>query len=144
MPTLLAGSILPTRSPVLHAGEAAEEPLVIEVFPGADGTGRVVEDDGETTAYREGAVARAELRLWTRAGGRLRLEIGRHEGGFAVAPRTLRVAIRGCPPPETVMLDGERLAGGGGAPGFEAHDGSVQVRFPARREGHTLELEPAP
>ena len=76
---LRAGAVLPTQSPVRHVGEAPEEPCVIEVVPGADGSASLVEDDGTSTAHREGRLARTAFRLWDRAGGRMRLEIGRRE-----------------------------------------------------------------
>jgi hypothetical protein len=138
------GTILPTRSPVGWAGEAPEEPCVLEVFPGADGGGELFEDDGESTAYRAGAMARTALRLWHRAGGRLRIEIGRREGGFPVAERLVRVAIHACPRPHSVHLDGVRLEEGGVAPGFTAGEGRVDVRFREAGGGHVLELDPAP
>lgn len=141
---LRAGSLLPTRSPVLHAGEAPREPWVLEVAPGADGTAEWIEDDGETTAYRQGALARTGLRLWHRAGGRLRLELARREGDFALGPRPLRVSVRACPTPDAVLLDGRRLEPGPEGPGFEAADGRLQVRFSDAGEGHVLEVEPAP
>jgi alpha-glucosidase len=138
------GSILPTRSPVQHAGETPEEPLVLRVFPGADGRGELVEDDGETTAYREGAVARTGLHLRNRAGGRLRIELGVREGGFQVPERSARVVVHGYPAPERVLLDGKRLAQRRAVPGYELAEGRVHVGFVERGRGHTLELEPEP
>jgi alpha-glucosidase len=138
------GTVLTTRSPVLHAGEPPEEPCVLEVFPGADGSAELIEDDGETLAYRRGGVARTTLRLWGRAGGRLRLEIGRREGGYTVPTRALRVVVRGCPDPTAVRLDGARLLRRAELPGFRAADGRVHVRFVDDGAGANLELEPAP
>jgi alpha-glucosidase len=139
-----AGSIIPTRSPVRHAGETPAEPCVLEVVPGADGSALLVEDDGETTAYREGATARTALRLWGRAGGRLRLEIARREGLLALPQRCARVVIRACPPPAAVLLDGVRLAAGEGVPGHLHQGGRLHVRVADVGEGYALEVEPAP
>jgi alpha-glucosidase len=145
MPLFLrAGAILTTQSPVRHTGETPEEPCILELVPGEDGSAALVEDDGETTAYRDGALAHTALRLMDRAGGRLRLEIGRRHGGFAIAERRVRVVVRACPPPRRVYLDGHRLAEGEVVPGWLLRDGRLHVCFADRGAGHSLEVEPAP
>jgi alpha-glucosidase len=138
------GSVIHTQSAVSHVGEAPEEPCVLQVFPGADASAELVEDDGESTAYREGVVARTRLRLWDRAGGRLRLELGRREGSFPLAARPVRVVIHGCPAPELVLLDGIGLAAREAVPGYGAREGAVQIRFVDAGEGHVIEVAPAP
>jgi alpha-glucosidase len=138
------GSVIPTQSPVRHVGELPEEPCVLEVIPGDDTITQHVEDDGVSTAYRDGAVARTALRLWDRAGGRLRLEIGRREGDFEIPVRPVRVVVRGCPAPFGVYLDGHRLSERSASPAYRFADGRVHVRFADRGDGHALEIDPAP
>jgi alpha-glucosidase len=143
------GAVLPMRSPVRHVGETPEEPLVLEVYPGGDVVAVVIEDDGESTAYRSGAEARTAVRLRSRASGRLRLEVAPREGGFAIAPRDVRIAVHGCPPPTSVWVDAVRLARPGVAdPDVGASwswDGGVlQVRWRDLGESRSLEVDPAP
>jgi alpha-glucosidase len=146
------GSVVPTRSPVQHVGEAPLEPLVLEVFPGGDGAVTVIEDDGETLAHREGGEARTPVRLWSRAAGRLRLELGAREGGFTIAPRPLRVAVHGCGPPASVRLDAVLLPGPRRSDPAAAPDepcwwweaGVLHVRWRDDGGGRALEVEPAP
>jgi alpha-glucosidase len=139
-----AGSLIPTQSAVSHVGMRAAEPCILAVYPGADASGCLVEDDGETTAYRGGVYARTSLRLWNRAGGRLRLEIGRREGPYRVPERPLRVVVHGCPPPRAVYLDGARVAAREQPPGWVARDGAVQVHLVDRGAGAAIEIDPAP
>jgi hypothetical protein len=134
---------------VLHAAEPPAEPLVLEVFPGGDSTSELIEDDGETTAWRQGVEARTPLRLWSRAGGRLRLEIGVREGRFRPGPRRVRATIHGCPRPTSVWLDAVRLPSQGRdaaeqEPGFWWETGLLHVCWPDDGSGRTLEVEPAP
>jgi alpha-glucosidase len=148
------GSILPTQSPVQHAEQTPLEPVVLEAFPGAEGWWTLLEDDGETTAYRgdggdpagedPGVLACTSLRLRDRAGGRLRIEIGRREGRFEIAERTLKVVIHGVPEPDAVFADGERLAEGQALPGYCRQRGRLAVRLPDRGEARSIEVEPAP
>jgi alpha-glucosidase len=143
------GAVLPTRSPVRHAGETPEEPLVLEVHPGGDTASCLIEDDGESTAYRSGAQARTPIRLRSRASGRLRLEVGPREGGFAIAPRGVRVAVHGCPPPTSVWVDAVRLPAPGAADeGIGAswtwQGGVLHVRWRDVGSSRSLEVEPAP
>ncbi|HVN40200.1 MAG TPA: DUF5110 domain-containing protein, partial [Myxococcota bacterium] len=139
-----AGSVVPTQSAVDHVAQLPAEPRVYEVFPGRDAQALFVEDDGETTAYRDGHVAATSLRFWTNAGGRLRLELGAREGPFEIAERVLRVRFHACPPPQAVYVDGERLARGDGAPGWSEGDGFVDVRLRDRGRGAAIEIAPAP
>jgi alpha-glucosidase len=138
------GSLVPTRTPGLRVGERSAEPCVLEVFPGGDGTAALVEDDGETTAYRDGAIARTALRLWGHAGGRLRVELSPREGSYPVPARTVRVAVHACPRPTAVYLDGSRLTEGDEIPGFRVAEGRVDVRFGDRGQGAAIEIDPAP
>jgi len=138
------GAVLPTRSTVRHAKEEPSEPVVLEVFTGSDVEMELVEDDGESTAYRRGAVARTPIRLFHRAGGRMRLEIGARQGGFVVAARRLRVTFHGSPPPRAVLLDARPLTERVTAPGFIARDGRIHVFLEDDGRAHALELDPAP
>jgi alpha-glucosidase len=139
-----AGSVIPTRTPVQHVGEAPQEPCVFEVFPGHDAQQSFVEDDGESVAYRSGQIARTPLRLWSNAGGRLRFEIGAREGSYAIPERPLRVSVHACPAPQAVYVDGERLARGEGTLAFSQRDGCVDVRLRDRGRGAAIEIAPAP
>ena len=146
MPLLVrGGSVLPTRSPVRNVLQAPKEPLVLEVFPGGDASLELVEDDGMTLAYRGAVVARTPVRLWHRAGGRLRLEIGRSEGPYTIAPRPVRVCIHASPSPHAVYLDGGRLQARQEAPGWwRGDDGRLHVRLENEGLGCAIELDPAP
>ena len=121
-----------------------QDHFVLGVFPGADGSAELVEDDGESTAYRSGAIARTSLRLWNQAGGRLRVELGKREGAFPIAPRPGRIVVRACPPPTAVLLNGARVAPGLLAPGYTAERGRVQLRFADGGNGLAVEIDPAP
>ena len=138
------GSVIPLQSAVQHTGERPAEPCILAVYPGADASTTLLEDDGKTTAYRGGVTARTSLRLWSRAGGRLRLEVGRREGPFPIDERSLRVEIHGCPPPDAVYLDGARLSERAEAPGWVAYDGKLDVRLLDRGAGASIEIDPAP
>jgi alpha-glucosidase len=143
------GSVVPTRSPVRHVGESPDEPLVLEVYPGGDATTVVLEDDGESIGYRDGAEARTTVTLRSRAGGRLRLETAPREGGFAIAPREVRIAVHGCPPPTSVWVDAVRLARPGAVDpevgaSWSWEGGILQVRWRDDGGGRSLEVEPAP
>ena len=116
----------------------------MEVFPGADGGGELVEDDGESFGYRDGDFARTEFRLWDRASGRLRLEIARREGTYELPDRPMRVVFHGCPAPTAVTHDTFRLDLRRAAPGFVYEDGRVHVRVADEGKGMTLEVDPAP
>lgn len=50
-----AGSILPLGPVKQNTGEVSEEPLLLRVYPGADGTMTLYEDGGQSFDYQKGA-----------------------------------------------------------------------------------------
>ena len=143
------GCVLPMRSAVRHVGEIPEEPLILEVYPGGDATTVVIEDDGESPAYRAGIEARTPVRLRSRAGGRMRLEVGGREGAFAIGARAVRVSVHGCPRPNSVWIDAVRLPVAGRADeelgaAWHWEGGVLQVRWTDAGSARSLEVDPAP
>jgi len=136
-----AGAAIPLQSPELSTAARPREPLVVEVFPGADGQSVLAEDDGSSA---DGPVTRTRMRVRDRAAGRLRLEIARRDGDYDVGERTVRVCFRGVGRPSEVRLGGEPLPRGHALPSYRCESGRVHVRFRDAGEVHTIELEPAP
>ncbi|WP_428028038.1 DUF5110 domain-containing protein, partial [Altererythrobacter sp.] len=87
-----AGSIIPMGPVVQYATEKPDAPLEIRIYPGADGSFIIYEDDNETYAYERGQSARYELR-WNDA--KRVLSIGEREGSFPgmVQQRKLNIVL---------------------------------------------------
>jgi alpha-glucosidase (family GH31 glycosyl hydrolase) len=49
-----AGTILPLGPVKQHTGESADQSLSISIYPGADGSFLLYEDDGRSFNYRKG------------------------------------------------------------------------------------------
>ena len=90
-----AGSIVPMGPPDLqYATERPDAPYTIRIYPGANATFTLYEDDNETYAYEKGQRATYEL-SWDDAARILR--IGARQGSFPglVAQRQLHVLLVG-------------------------------------------------
>ena len=57
-----AGSIIPMEEALTYAQEAADTPLLINIFPGRDASFAYYEDDGDGYAYRDGRYNRIEMK----------------------------------------------------------------------------------
>ncbi len=68
-----AGAIVPLGPKVAWGGIENPDHLTVHIFPGADNTFKLYEDDGETTAYQEGHYA---LTTFSQAWAADRLEFG--------------------------------------------------------------------
>lgn len=134
------GSLVPMQSAVQHTGERPAEPFVLEVYPGADCETVLWDDAGDGTA----TPARTPLRLHDRAGGRLRLEIGRREGELGVDARPLRVVVHGAGRPDAVFSDGIALAEGDAVDEYRVVEGRVEIRLLDQGDARSLEIDPAP
>jgi alpha-glucosidase len=73
-----AGTILPL-GPVTQSTAEAEDPLEVRIYPGADATFSLYEDDGNTYGYEKGVFARIPMR-WDN--GHRILTIGDRQGNY--------------------------------------------------------------
>ena len=87
-----AGSIIPLGPDLQYTGEKAADPIELRVYPGADGSFTLYEDEGDSYRYEHGAFATISLH-WDDAGRRL--VIGKREGSFPgmLDKRTFHVVI---------------------------------------------------
>lgn len=87
-----AGSIVPMGPAVQYATEQPDAPYEIRVYPGADATFTVYEDDNETYAYEKGERATYDL-VWDDAAKTL--SIGARQGSFPgmIAERKLTAVL---------------------------------------------------
>ncbi len=83
-----AGSVIPTAEALDYAADKPDEPLILRVFPGADGTFYYYDDDGDGYGYEKGEYQRIPL-IWNDASSVL--TIGDGEGQMASRPREFHV-----------------------------------------------------
>ena len=107
-----AGAIVPLGPMVENTGQRPDAPWEIRVYPGADGSFTLYEDDGETYRYERGERATTAL-LWDDARRTLRIAArqGRYPG--MVTRRELRVRLMAAPgqaeQSQTVSYQGRAL-----------------------------------
>jgi alpha-glucosidase (family GH31 glycosyl hydrolase) len=76
------GAIIPTGPDVQYSWERPLDPLTLEIYPGADCSFDLYEDDGETNSYQNGAYAETRFRIWEDRNS-LFCHLGSTRGGFA-------------------------------------------------------------
>jgi len=108
-----AGAIVPLAPPMQYSNQKPLDPLIIEVFPLADGQSSLYtlyEDAGDTRAYQEGQAAWTELTA-NENGGDLAVTIDPVKGNYPEMPAIRRYEIR-LPadwPPQGVSVNGKPL-----------------------------------
>jgi len=87
-----AGSIIPMGPPIQYASEKPDAPLEVRVYPGADASFTLYDDEGDGYDYEKGAYATIGL-SWNDA--TRRLSIGARKGAYTGMPtqRIFRVMI---------------------------------------------------
>ena len=103
-----AGSIVPMGPVMQYATEKPDAPYEIRIYPGADASFTIYEDDGETYNYEQGQFATIELK-WDDAARTL--TISDRKGGFPelVKSRQYRVVL--ATPESAVGIDEEKQTG---------------------------------
>ena len=108
-----AGAIVPLGPRVGWGGVGNPTELHVHVFAGADGRFTLYEDDGETTAYRDGAfvLSRFEQR-WSDTSVRLSLAGAAGERSLLPDGRRVHLHVHGLAAPEevTLLVDGQTRA----------------------------------
>ena len=90
-----AGAIIPMGVAAGRTEAVASGPLVLTVFPGADGEARIYEDAGDDRGYREGKFSWTPVRTsWAEDGSHLTLAVGPTEGSFPGMPGARTILIR--------------------------------------------------
>ncbi|AOH83568.1 glycoside hydrolase [Sphingomonas panacis] len=89
-----AGSIVPMGPDVQYATQSPDAPYQVRVYPGADATFTVYEDDNETYDYEKGKFATYDL-VWNDKARTL--SVGARKGAFPslVAKRRLNIVLAG-------------------------------------------------
>lgn len=98
-----AGAVVPFGPVKQYTMEAVDEPLTLRVYPGADGSFALYEDDGESFRYEQGDFTRIHCE-WN--DGERRLILRGDPQGRSVSGRRLRVMIAGGNSTKTVTLQG--------------------------------------
>ncbi len=88
-----AGAIIPTGPVKQHTGENADGPLTLTVYPGADGTAVVYEDDGTGFAHQTGKYRKIAA-VWHDRPRRLVLKLDPGSKSTALAAPARPIAIR--------------------------------------------------
>jgi len=102
------GAILPLGPVKQFCDETVDAPLTLVIYPGADGTASLYEDDGRTFAYRKGAWMRIEM-SWRNAERRLTLRLARGARMLPPARRRIEIRIAGEKIARDVVFEGRPL-----------------------------------
>jgi hypothetical protein len=101
------GAILPMGPDVQYSSERPLDPLTLEIYRGADHSFTLYEDDGESTAYQNGAYVRTCFQV-TESQGSLICSLGEPKGSFAghQSERTIVLNVHQQPATHEVNCDG--------------------------------------
>ena len=145
-----AGSLIPLGPVRQYAAQVvADEPLLLDVFAGADGSFTLHEDDGATLAYRSGSFSDSLLQ-WQESPSAAQLTVS-HAGGLLTAPaHAWWLQVRRWPTaPTRVLADGVVLAANAdpsqlgtlGGWSYSASTRRLIVRLPGTRAPQTLRID---
>jgi alpha-glucosidase (family GH31 glycosyl hydrolase) len=126
-----AGAIVPEAPPMQYSNQKPLDPLVVNVFPLADGQSSrytLYEDAGDSRAYQHNEAVRTELSS-SEKGSELTIVIAAAKGSYKGMPtaRAYEVRLPDDWPPASVTVNGRALS-------YSPHEGATGWRF----EGNTL------
>jgi alpha-glucosidase/alpha-D-xyloside xylohydrolase len=101
-----AGAVVPMGPVKQYVDEKVDGPLRFVVYPGADGTASVYEDDGRSFEYRKGQFMRIALG-WRDAGRRLTLTLAPGSRMLPPGSRNIEVVLAGQTAGKPVTFNGK-------------------------------------
>jgi alpha-glucosidase len=136
------GAIIPMYPPMQYVGATPLDCVTVEVFPGAQSSFTMIEDDGISYAYLEGAVATTEMSCETK-GQDITVRLGARQGTYEEMPQERRyeVAVHVPRRPAAVSMDSKAVAEGA----WEYDEAAKVVRVwaqeaKARKRGVTIKI----
>jgi alpha-glucosidase (family GH31 glycosyl hydrolase) len=87
-----SGAILPLGPVKQYVDEKADEPLAVTIYPGADASFILYEDDGESFNYRRGEWLGIEM-SWNDTGRMLRMKLASGSKMLPPLRRAIEVAV---------------------------------------------------
>jgi alpha-glucosidase (family GH31 glycosyl hydrolase) len=105
-----AGAVLPGQRPPRRLRAGSAEHLVFTILPGEGGSYTLYEDDGVSTAYRDGRFATLAVRHRRTRTGRS-IVIGRLTGDYdgCLRRRDVEIRLAGSVPPSSIRVNGEAI-----------------------------------
>jgi len=103
-----AGAVIPMGPIRQYVDEPTDEPLTLVVYPGANATSTMYEDDGKTFEYRRGAWMKVTM-AWEDVTKRLTLALAPGSRMQPPARRTINVRIAGTTVAKSVMFTGQTV-----------------------------------
>ena len=104
-----AGAVIPMDPVRQYVDEPTEMPLTLVVYPGANGTSTLYEDDGHTFDHRAGAWMRITMR-WNDAARRLSLGLSPGSRLFGPPRRPINVRVAGSPTVHPIVFTGRPMS----------------------------------
>jgi hypothetical protein len=148
-----AGAVVPMQPEMRNTREKPVDPLILTVFPGAEGGTRVYEDQGDSLGYKSGEFAWTPVSHTRAANGDLLVEVGAAEGRYPGMPasRGYEIRLPAMLPPRTVSFEGQAVAYVKPTAACEAPCWTVEgrtlttiVRLPRRAVTSALEVRIVP
>ncbi|HEX9137240.1 MAG TPA: TIM-barrel domain-containing protein, partial [Nitrospirota bacterium] len=102
-----AGAIIPMQPKMKNTRERPVDPLILNVFPGGEGSTRIYEDAGDTLGYKNGEYAWTKVRNSRLENGTMKIEIYPAQGRYPgmLSERAYEIRIAGTWPPDSVVLN---------------------------------------
>jgi alpha-glucosidase len=144
-----AGSVVPLGPVRQHAAHVVDESLLLDIFPGANGSFTLHDDDGATTAYRSGNQRETPL-VWTENATTAQLSTGPVTGTQPAIARPWWVQVRRWNiAPTRVTADGVVLAqaaspsalGDAGGWSLDTASHRLIIRLPGRQPAALLRID---
>ena len=102
-----AGSIIPMQEKMGYVGEKRVEKIMLDIFPGANSSFELYEDDGRTLSYKEGNYALTKISLTAKEA--INISIGKPEGKFQPVIHQFIVRLHADKKPTSVFENGASL-----------------------------------
>ncbi|MCG3156285.1 MAG: Oligosaccharide 4-alpha-D-glucosyltransferase [bacterium] len=134
-----AGAVLPMGEVLQYVEEKPLTQIDLHVYPGAERTSVLYEDDGRSFEYADGMMSLTSFKVTTKAKN-VTFSLAGRQGKYAPPARDYRIILHGqSNAPKLASLDAGKVAAADLS--FEAGAGTVTVRLRDDGKAHTLRFD---
>jgi alpha-glucosidase len=130
-----AGAVIPMQPKMKNSHEKPVDPLLLTIVPGAAGSTRLYEDEGNSLGYQRDECAWTPVEQNGWAGDSLKIAIGPASGSYAGMPaeRSYEIRLPGTLPPASVRCEGRALA-------YAPREGDTGWRYDGEKQTTVITL----
>lgn len=135
-----AGAIIPMQDAMSYVGEKQPEKITLDIFPGANSSFSLYEDDGQSLRYQDDEFGITRIELISSKSS-IQISIAKPEGKFTPLPHHFLLKIHSDKKPKEVLENGRLMTEGGNKAAVWTYEQAQGIVWITPQSPHNVSAE---